>query len=140
MTDFQRARGTILCLINSAAFSRLYFTQLQPHLEARGYSVIFALDSHLTDVLYADGKAIEGAWYFSDFIREHSSSLRQASTSHKHTWGSLFSDFDRFLTMEIPPPLDSRSSVSYAEIPKLLDGFFDRVFSVVKPSAVLYEQ
>lgn len=131
---------TILCLINSAAFSRPYFEQLKPLLEDRGHKVVFAVDSHLSDVLYADGRDLEGARYFTDFIRALLPLKDRQTLATGHTWASLFSDFDRFLTMDIRPPLRAGGPVSYADVPGLLEAFFADIFSTVNPCAVVYEQ
>lgn len=131
---------TILCLINSAPYSRNYFEELAPHLRERGFDVAFALDSHMSDVIYAQDRSIPGAWYFTDFIHEWLRNGRKPELSTTHTWNSLFSDFDRFLTMDIRPPLSKECPIGYAEIPGLLERFFERVFANVQPCAVLYEQ
>jgi len=134
------ARRTILCLVNSAAFNRPYFEQLRPLLETRGFDVVFALDSHLSDYMYANGRALEGARYFSDFTRSQLPQLGRLPSSTDHRWGSLFSDFDRFLTMNIRPPLRPGGPLRYSHIPGLLEAFFREIFAAVKPCAVLYEQ
>lgn len=129
----------ILCLVNSAAYSRNYFEELRPYLQQRGYQVVFAVDSHLSDVLYGDGKPLADAHYFTDFVNEHLRRGAPLSSSPRLSWMSLLSDFDRFLTMDIPVPLrDSR--VSFQQIPGLLADFFARIFAVERPCAVLYEQ
>lgn len=131
----------IVCLINSAAFSRPYFEQLAPHLRDLGYDVVFVLDSHMSDVLYANDTSIPNGWYFTDFMLEW---LRNGSkppvSPTAHRWTSLYSDFDRFLTMEIEPPLARDCPVSYSQIPGLLGQFFEKIFAAEKPVAVLYEQ
>ncbi len=130
----------IVCLINSAPFSRPYFEQLGPHLRELGYDVTFVLDSHMSDVLYADDAKIPGAWYFTDFMRAWLLNGRKPALNNNHRWTSLYSDFDRFLTMDIDPPLARDCPVSYAEIPGLLQQFFEKIFAVEQPVAVLYEQ
>lgn len=131
---------TILCLINSAPYSRSYFEELAPYLEAQGYRVAFALDSHFSDVIYANDKALDAGWYFTDFVRRWLDAGRKPELPSHHTWSSLFSDFDRFLTMDIRPPLSADCPVKYEEIPGLLELFFAEVFSKVQPCAVVYEQ
>ena len=131
---------TILCLINAAAHSRTYFCQLAAHLQRQGYRVVFALDSHLSDVLYAKNQALhENAWYFTDFMRDNLADLPGTEEMAQQSWSSLFSDFDRFLTMAITPPLQPQAPVGYAQIPALLKRFFARIFAQVGPCAVLYE-
>ena len=130
----------ILCLVNNAAFSRSYFEQLAPFLNRRGYEVVFALDSHLSDVLYADERPINGAWYFTDFIRSQIGDSAPAGGAETHSWSSLLSDFDRFVTMDIAAPLHPDTGISYRQIPGLLEAFFERVFAAERPNAVLYEQ
>jgi hypothetical protein len=130
----------ILCLVNSAAYSRTYFEQLRPFLQRHGYEVVFALDSHLSDVMYGDGKAIAGAWYFTDFVNQLRREGKSAAPAASLSWSSLLSDFDRFVTMEIPLPLRADSGVDYQQIPGLLADFFQRVFAAERPCAVLYEQ
>jgi hypothetical protein len=130
----------ILFLINSAAFSRPYFEQLAAHLRQRGYEACFALDSHMSDVLYAEGKAISGAHYFTDFMREWQRAPQRQPLPAAHNWNSLYSDFDRFLTMDIRPPLARDCSIQYSQIPGLLQLFFEKIFTVEQPVAVVYEQ
>lgn len=130
----------ILCLINAAAYSRNYFEELAPFLGERGYDVTFVLDSHMSDVIGGGNRAIPGAWYFTDYARAWVGNGKLPALSPTHTWSSLFSDFDRFLTMDIRPPLTRGSPVSYAEIPGLMERFFEQIFAVEQPCAVLYEQ
>jgi hypothetical protein len=131
---------TILCLINSAPYSRCYFEELAPYLRERGYEVVFALDSHLSDVVYGNDKPIPNAAYFTDYIRQWLATGRQPSLPTTQTWNSLYSDFDRFLTMDIRPPLTRDCPVGYADIPGLLQRFFEGIFARHHPCAVLYEQ
>lgn len=128
----------VLVLVNAAPYSRPYFEQLEPYLNARGFDVVFALDSHLTDVVYDNTRKLANAWYFTDFTRDF---LRGGETLPEGglTWNTMFSDFDRFLTMEIPTPLGRESALKYAQIPALLQRFFTKIFEVEKPCAVLYE-
>lgn len=129
----------ILCLINGAAYSRAYFEQLAPYLKAAGYRVAYALDSHLSDVLYANGRSLNGAWYFTDYVKSRLDDLHDITSADTQVWSSLFSDFDRFLTMNIDPPLKKGGRLEYKYIPLLLEDFFEKLFSEVKFSAVLYE-
>jgi Capsule polysaccharide biosynthesis protein len=130
----------ILCLINSAAYSRPYFEQLAPFLVERGCSVVFAIDSHLSDVLYAKNQALTNARYFTDFVRNHSGAVVGSRRSHSNSWSSLLSDFDRFTTMDIRPPLGVDSKLAYGHVPEMLDEFFAGIFETERPDAVLYEQ
>ena len=132
-------RGTILCLVNAAAYSRSYFEQLGERLKARGFSVAFALDSHLSDILYADDRELPGGWYFSDYAQRHAGKGTSDATVAPERWASLFSDFDRFLTMDIRPPLQKAGLLRYSEVPGLLARFFAEIFASTKPVAVLYE-
>lgn len=131
----------ILCLVNAAAYSRAYFEQLEPHLLSIGYQVVYALDSHLSDVLYADGYPLKQAAYFTDYCK---SQLPLPSHSAEGpapgNWSILFSDFDRFLTLDIRPPLSPEGPLRYEQIPGLLKDFFSGLFSNFNPVAVLYEQ
>lgn len=134
-------RPIILCLINAAAYSRSYFAALEPHLAKHGYDVWFALDSHLSDVLYSDGNPLPNASYFSDFCKDRGARNGQANSEEGgRTWSMFLSDFDRFLTMDIRPPLQVGSGLQFSQIPGLLDDFFESVFRSVQPAAVLYEQ
>lgn len=131
----------ILCLVNAAAYSRAYFQQLEPHLNSLGYRVVYALDSHLSDVLYADGSPLTQAAYFTDYCRSQlplPTSFTQDNSPEG--WSLLFSDFDRFLTMGIHPPLSAEGELRYEHIPGLLNKFFTRQFDAHKPVAVVYEQ
>lgn len=132
-------RGTILCLVNSAAYARPYFEQLAERLKARGFSVVFALDSHLSDVLYASDRVLPDAWYFSDYAQRHVGTAPADTGATAERWTSLFSDFDRFLTMEIKPPLAKDGPLRYSEVPGLLARFFAEIFASTNPVAVLYE-
>lgn len=134
------ARPAILCLINSAPYSRVYFEELRPHLEAHGFDVVFALDSHLTDVLDADGKELEGGFYFTDFCARNPAPSPEELERIDLRWSGMLSDFDRFLTMDIPVPLSKNSALTYGQIPLLLERFFNSIFDATAPVAVLYEQ
>lgn len=138
--DMDSGGRRILCLINSAPSSRPYFENLRKHLENCGYGVSYALDSHLTDVLHSQGRTLEDGRYFTDYLCDRLDSghlLDRSST--RHTWEDFLPDFDRFLTMNIRPPLQDNSEVNYKDIPILLDEYFDKVFAEVRPTAVLYE-
>lgn len=129
----------ILCLVNAAAYARPYFEHLAPHLKKMGYRVVFALDSHLTDVVYADNRELQDAWYFTDFVRNHPDSEWENANAGDLQWTPLFSDFDRFLTMEIEPPLRKDGPLKYEHIPAALRAFFNKIFETEAPAAVLYE-
>lgn len=133
-------RPTILCLANSAAYSRTFFEELQPHLESRGFDVVFALDSHLSDILYANGKALPDAWYFTDFCASQTPPSETELKRDDLRWSLLLSDFDRLLTIDIPVPLANSERLAYAHVPLLLERFFTDIFDAVGPVAVLYEQ
>jgi len=134
------ARPAILCLINSAPYSRVYFEELRPHLETRGFDVFFALDSHLTDVLDANGKEIENGFYFTDFCANHPKLSPKDLERVDLRWDTMLSDFDRFLTMDIPVPLPKIGPLTYDQIPLLLERFFADIFDKAAPVAVIYEQ
>lgn len=136
----QSSRPTILCLANSAAYSRTFFEELGPYLTKRGFDVVFALDSHLSDVVYANGNALKDAWYFTDFCATQTSPSADALARNDLRWDLMLSDFDRLLTIDIPVPLAKSGRLSYAEVPLLLERFFTRIFDAVQPVAVLYEQ
>jgi hypothetical protein len=137
MNDKPR-RPVVLCLVNAAAYSRTYFSKLAPKLEELGYDVRFALDSHLSDHVYADGSPIPGASYFTDFLRARAGTLPVKSRSNQ-TWASLFSDFDRYLTFDVNPPNTGEATFCYDQIPAHLDSFFDEILERISPDAVLYE-
>lgn len=133
-------RMVILCLINAAAYSRAYFQQLEPHLAAHGCTVVYALDSHLSDVMYAEGRPIENAAYFTDYCRSRIPITPDFADDCPQGWSLLYSDFDRFLTMNIRPPLKDDGPLRYEHVPRLLHEFFEGLFSEHKPAAVVYEQ
>jgi hypothetical protein len=129
----------ILCLINAAAYARPYFEQLAVQLRGLGHEVFFVLDSHLSDVLYAGDQVLEGARYFTDFTRQRLAAGGPAIDPGDTRWSPLFSDFDRFATMRIAPPLDSRSALQYEQVPALLREFFLETFDTCRPDAIVYE-
>ncbi|GAA0868151.1 hypothetical protein GCM10009116_03770 [Brevundimonas basaltis] len=133
-------RPTILCLANSAAYSRTFFEELRPHLIGLGFNVAFALDSHLSDILYAKGEALADAWYFTDFCATQTPPTSEDLARNDLRWDLMLSDFDRLLTIDIPVPLAKSNRLSYAQIPVLLERFFTDIFDAVAPVAVLYEQ
>lgn len=133
-------RPTILCLINSAAYSRAFFEDLRPYLNRRGFNVVFALDSHLSDVMYANGEALSDSWYFTDFCATQSPLSTEELARNDLRWDLMLSDFDRLLTIEIPVPLARSDRLSYAQVPLLLERFFTGIFDATAPVAVLYEQ
>lgn len=129
---------TILCLINSAAYSRSYFEQLAPHLRSLGYQVHFALDSHLSDHLHGVGKTLADADYFTDYLRANQGPAPEA-VRVSTTWQSLFSDFDRWVTFDLDAPVQTPGGFRYQDIPAQLDVFFGEIFDRLNPTAVLYE-
>lgn len=133
-------RPTILCLANSAAYSRTFFEELQPYLTHRGFNVVFALDSHLSDILYANGEALPNAWYFTDFCASQTPPSAAELKRDDLRWDLLLSDFDRLLTIDIPVPLANTERLAYAQVPLLLERFFTNIFDAIAPVAVLYEQ
>ncbi|WP_420472435.1 hypothetical protein [Brevundimonas sp. FT23042] len=134
------ARPTLLCLINAAAHSRTYFEALRPHLEAQGFRVRFALDSHLSDELYAGGRELDDAWYFTNYWAQQPAPSPQDLARNDLRWDLLLSDFDRFLTMNIPVPLKEGEKFGYAALPLMLERFFNEIFDQASPVAVIYEQ
>lgn len=134
------SKPVILCLVNAAAYSRTYFQQLEPLLKGLGYEVAYALDSHLSDVMYSDGLPLANAAYFTDYCRSRMPLPDDYTDDCQPGWSLLFSDFDRFLTMNIRPALKADGPLRYEHIPKLLREFFDDAFDRWKPVAVLYEQ
>lgn len=128
----------ILCLINSAAYSRSYFEQLAPHLRTLGYRVHFALDSHFSDHLHGAGRTLDCADYFTDYLRANPEPVAE-SVRAATTWQSLFSDFDRWLTFNLDAPSQASGRFQYQDIPARLDAFFGDIFERLSPSAVLYE-
>ncbi|RYG39219.1 MAG: hypothetical protein EON93_00365 [Burkholderiales bacterium] len=134
-------RPKILCLINAAAYCRTYFEELRPYVEQRGVDMVFALDSHLSDVLYApDSGPLPDGWYFTDFCAENPAPQVESAARGDLRWDLLFSDFDRFLTIDMDIPLKEEGVLTYAQIPYQLDRFFNTIFDVERPQAVLYEQ
>lgn len=135
----QSKKMRIVCLINTAAYSRAYFEQLIPHLEMLGYEVHFALDSHLADVLYAKGKVLHNAWYFTDYLRIKIRNGLRPSSTVKHSWAALFSDYDRFFTIGFNPSLGCDDDLRDSDIPNWLDDFFSEIVREINPIAFLYE-
>lgn len=133
-------RRTILCLINMAAYSRTYFEALEMRLNSRGFDVFFVLDSHFSDIVYSNGSPLPNAQYFTDYCAAYLDSGKPLPNRTDVSWNQLFSDFDRFLTMDIPLPLGKNSPLGYSSIPGLLRTFFEEIFDQIDPVAVLYEQ
>lgn len=138
-TMAQTGAPSFVLLINSAPYSRDYFSRLGAMLEERGAKVTYVLDSHLSDVISDDDRAIEGGWYFTDYCRERLAS-GERPPSDDLRWDSLFSDFDRFITFGVDPPLGRESPIDYATTIGLLTHFFDDVFATIRPDAIVYEQ
>lgn len=130
----------VLCLINAAAHSRTYFEALRPHLEQQGLEVRFALDSHMTDIVYADGSELTDAWYFTDYCASQPLPSEAELRRPDLGWHGMLSDFDRFLTIDIPVPLKTEEPLAYRMVPLLLERFFTRIFDELQPVAVIYEQ
>ncbi|MBD8552718.1 capsular polysaccharide export protein, LipB/KpsS family [Sphingomonas sp. CFBP 8764] len=132
---------TFLIIVNSAAYSREYFTRLGAFLRQRGARVAYVLDSHLSDVMSGEDRPVENAWYFSDYCRDRRAELVTFPTGQIPTWDILFSDFDRFVTFGMTPPLEQGGcALRYDEAVLRLHAFFADVFDTVRPDAVLYEQ
>ena len=128
----------ILIIINFASYSRKYFEELSLDLEKNKVNAFFVLDSHLTDVIYCNNDIIKNGFYFSDFIIKN---LRNFKTPTANSnWGLFFSDFDRYITMDIQPPLlQSAKLLEYKNLPGLLNQFFNDVLDQITPDSILYE-
>lgn len=133
------ARKTFVLLINSAPFSREYFAKLGQSLARMGVNVTYALESHLSDVMSGENAPLPDSHYFTDYCREWKASGASLRPPADLTWGPLLSDFDRFVTYRIAPPLMQSGTMSYADALTLLEGFFDRMFDEVEPDGVVYE-
>lgn len=134
---------TFLLIVNSAAYTREYFVRLGARLESLGARVAFVLDSHLSDVMSGEDKPIEGGWYFTDYCKERLSQPSQDRDRRQERdlrWDALFSDFDRFLTYRMTPPLKKSGRMEYGAATEALYDFFERIFASVRPDAVVYEQ
>lgn len=129
-----------LLIINSAAYSREYFVRLGAALEARGAKVSFVLDSHLSDVMSGENRPLEGAWYFTDYCKERLAQPPREIDKPTPKWDVLFSDFDRFVTYEMTPPLPKDGGMDYATAVGFMHDFFNDVFDDVQPDAIVYEQ
>ncbi|WP_286880491.1 hypothetical protein [Sphingomonas sp.] len=135
------AQKTFLVIVNSAAYSREYFTRLGAFLRQRGARVAYVLDSHLSDVMSGEDSPIEGGWYFSDYCRDRGAQPVGGGAGPVPTWDILFSDFDRFVTFGMTPPLrQGGGTLRYDEVVLRLHAFFAEVFDTVRPDAVVYEQ
>lgn len=130
---------TFLLVINSAAYTREYFLRLGAELEKHGARVAFVLDSHLSDVMSGDNAAIERAWYFTDYCRTRVGKLGGDAVKGLG-WDSLISDFDRFVTYGMTPPLTMSGVMDYRTAIALLHNFYEDLFEAVHPDAVVYEQ
>lgn len=132
---------TFLVIVNSAAYSREYFTHLGASLRQRGARVVYVLDSHLSDVMSGEDRPIPDAWYFSDYCRDRRADPVALPAGAAPTWDILFSDFDRFVTFGMTPPLAQGGNVlDYDEAVLRLHSFFTELFDTVRPNAVVYEQ
>lgn len=134
---------TFLLIINSAAYTREYFTRLGIGLERLGAKVAFVLDSHLSDVMSGENRPIERGWYFTDYCKkrmERPAEHHAADKDRNLKWDALLSDFDRFLTYRMTPPLKQSGRMEYDEATEALYDFFEEIFGTVKPDAVVYEQ
>lgn len=129
-----------LLIVNSAAYSREYFVELGAALKALGAEVFYVLDSHLSDVMGGSGEALPGAWYFTDYCAKRGGRGPRKTQDATLKWDVLFSDFDRFVTFNMVPPLKKSGSMDYAETVSGLHDFFEDVFDGVRPDAVVYEQ
>lgn len=126
-------------LINSAPFSREYFAKFGQSLSKIGAGVSYVLESHLSDVMSGDDKTLPDSHYFTDFCKAWKESGAAVPASPGLKWDSLLSDFDRFLTYGLVPPLTKSGSMSYADVLALLEAFFDKTFDEIEPDAVVYE-
>lgn len=99
----------------------------------------FVLDSHLSDVMSGENAPLPGGWYFTDYCREWDG-IPRAGRTESLTWDALISDFDRFITYRMTPPLTRSQRMNYRQAIELLDDFFEEIFATVAPDAVVYEQ
>jgi Capsule polysaccharide biosynthesis protein len=130
----------VIFLINSAAYSREYFVELSKAMEAYNIKALFVLDSHLSDVMSGENGPLPNAKYFTDYCRAKLAEPAGETLVAPPEWRILFSDFDRFLTFGITPPLNKNDAMDYGRVIQLLGGFFDEIFEQFEPHAVIYEQ
>lgn len=137
----EASQQTFLIIVNSAAYSREYFTRLGEILRQHGARVAYVLDSHLSDVMSGENRPLEDAWYFSDYCRDHRTDPVVHTSGALPKWDVLFSDFDRFVTFGMKPPLvQGGDLLRYDEAVLRLKAFFAELFETVRPDAVVYEQ
>ena len=82
---------------------------------------------------------MENSWYFTEYCAAHVASSDPTTHGGRYTWARLYSDFDRFSAFKLTPPLDCFHRLSYGQVIGLLDTFYEQIFQVEKPIAVLYE-
>lgn len=126
----------ILCLINSIPHCRTFFEKLSAVLEDRGVKFYFALDSHLSDVLYNNEIALTSfnSLYFSDFLKNE----------YNYNYGDesceiFFPDFDRLNGFGVRNKFSQRSGINYRLVSGLLKKYYNKIFLEFKPDIVLYE-
>lgn len=129
----------LVLLINSAPFSREYFTQFGYSLIKLGAKPSYVLDCHLTDVMGGDGTPLPDSYYFSDYCRTRMGSGVPVEPPSELTWASLLSDFDRLVSFGVRPSLEKSGKMSYAEALTLLDEFFEKTFDAIQPDGIVYE-
>lgn len=129
-----------LLIVNSAAYSREYFIQFGRSLERLGATVTYVLDSHLSDVMSGENAAVAGGRYFTDYCKKRLGEAAGTKSGESLKWDIVFSDFDRFVTFDIPPPLKKSGAMDYATAISRLHDFFEELFDEVRPDAVVYEQ
>lgn len=128
-----------ILLINSAPFSREYFSELGRSLDKAGAAVSYVLDSHVTDVMSGQGPSLPHSHYFTDFCQAWKQSGAPLPAASDLSWSSLLSDFDRFLTYGLTPPLKKSGALDHDALLVLLEAFFEKVFDEVRPDALVYE-
>ena len=131
-----------LILINGAPEHRPFYSKVGDELVRRGHDVVYAVDSHYTDVIYPSAALHQPARYFSDYFRKHEMTARvPAELASENLWLAMFPDFDRFNSTAVAGSESAwRKTPGYS--PRARRGHelvFHRALRRAPPDCVVYE-
>ncbi|TXH04022.1 MAG: hypothetical protein E6R07_08745 [Nevskiaceae bacterium] len=128
---------TVLFLVNAAPYCRECFAALGNALIERQFKVVYAVESRISDMM--SNVALPGrVHYFSDSFRELRvrSDSEARSSAPGESWETLFSDFDRMLTFNVPIRGDRNY---FRDAVRGLGTFFEKILLTEDVSCVIYE-
>jgi hypothetical protein len=132
----------VLILINGAPQHRPFYSRVGDELVRRKHSVVYAVDSHYTDVMYPGEGLHQPTHYLSDYFRERRATATiPRELENERLWMAMFPDFDRFNcdALATSGAAWRDSPGYYRSLVAVMSSFFWELFEAHKFDCVVYE-